>query len=332
MSGLNVNTINDGSGGNTATINGIPLRPGVLDPENRIINGAFDFWQRGTSTSTTNTFGADRWAHLFSGGAATQSRQSFSIGDTLGTSNPTYFMRQSVTGQSAAGNYANVTQRIEGVATYAGQTITVLGWARRSSGTGNMSIDTFQYFGTGGSPSATTSQTAQVVTLSGSWSPFAATFSLPTVSGKTLGTNLNDFLGIRIWSSAGTSFSSIGIAAQTIDVDLWGIHIKVGTHTTAAVDLYRQPELGPELARCQRYYEVLPINGSGFGLIAAYYAASDWRAFWPFKVVKRATPSTTASTWFGVNPPTNYPSPYIIQYYGTTGFFSTAQLVADAEL
>jgi len=43
MSQLRTNAILDASGGTTATVNGIPLRPGVLDPENRIINGAFDF-------------------------------------------------------------------------------------------------------------------------------------------------------------------------------------------------------------------------------------------------------------------------------------------------
>ena len=61
-------------------------------------------------------------------------------------------------------------------------------------------------------------------------------------------------------------FRSLGL--QTIGVDLWGIHIKQGTHTTSAVDLYRQPELGPELARCQRYCVVYGGNSvyERFGL------------------------------------------------------------------
>ena len=71
-----------------------------------------------------------------------------------------------------------------------------------------------------------------------------------------LGTNNNDYLKVAFWTSAGSDYNartnSLGL--QTIGVDLWGIHIKQGTHTTSAVDLYRQPELGPELARCQRYY------------------------------------------------------------------------------
>jgi hypothetical protein len=272
MSQVRTNAILDASGGTTATVNGIPLRPGVLDPENRIINGAFDFWQRGTSF-TGGVYTADRWVANQSGGTVTTSRQAFTLGDTLGSNSPTYFLRQTVSGQSTSSHAGIIVQRIEGVRSYAGQTITILGWARRSSGSGNMAISLDQDFGTGGSPSAYASGTGQTVTLTGSFAPFALTFAVPSISGKTLGTNGNDLLAVNVWTSAGSTFNartnSLGL--QTIGVDLWGIHIKQGTHTTSAVDLYRQPELGPELARCQRYYQEYwsssysyPLGPSGY--------------------------------------------------------------------
>jgi len=227
----------DATGGNTATINGIPLRQGVLDPENRIINGAFDHWQRGTSF-TTAVYGADRWLNSLSGGAVTMSRQSFTVGDTLGNNSPTFFLRQSTSGQTLASHFALTQQRIEGVRAYAGQTITILGWARRSSGTGNMAIEMLQSFGTGGSPSADVTGTGQTVTLTSSWAAFAVTIAVPSITGKTLGSNGNDYLAANFWTSAGSNFNartnSLGL--QTIGVDLWGIHIKQGTHTTAAAD------------------------------------------------------------------------------------------------
>ena len=266
MSTLRTNALLDASGGTTATVNGIPLRPGVLDPENRIINGAFDFWQRGTSSTAAGYVAADRWVNQLSGGTVTQSRQAFALGDTLGANSPTYFLRQTVSGQTLASQRAHTEHRIEGVRSYAGQTITILGWARRSSGSGNMALEPLQNFGTGGSPSATVAIAPQTVTLTSSFAPFAVTIAVPSISGKTLGTNNNDYFAFGFWTSAGSDFNartnSLGL--QTIGVDLWGIHIKQGTHTTSAVDLYRQPELGPELARCQRYFQVFVSSGAVF--------------------------------------------------------------------
>jgi hypothetical protein len=228
------------------------------DPENRIINGAFDFWQRGTSF-TTAVYGADRWANSAVGGTVTQSRQSFNAGDTLGQNSPAFFLRQAVSGQTLASHVALTEQRIEGVRSYAGQTITILGWVRRSSGSGNIVVSVEQSFGTGGSPSANVEGIgATTVSLTTSFEPFAVTIAVPSITGKTLGTNGNDFFSVFFWSSAGSNFNartnSLGL--QTISVDLWGIHIKRGTHTVEAVDGYRAPELGPELARCQRYYRI----------------------------------------------------------------------------
>jgi hypothetical protein len=271
------------------------------DPENRIINGAFDFWQRGTSL-TSNAYGADRWFNGVSGGTVTMSRQAFTIGDTLGSNSAAVFLRQSVSGQSLASHYAVTQQRIEGVRSYAGQTITVLGWARRSSGAGNMAVEVVQTFGTGGSPSAEVTGIGQPVALTGSWAPFAVTVAVPSVAGKTLGTDGNDRLELLFWTSAGSNWNtrSGSLGLQTIGVDLWGIHIKLGVHTTAAVEMYRQPELGPELLRCQRYFRVGTIYGWGH----ANNTTPPWRASLErFGTEMRGIPSIAFSgaTYFNAN-------------------------------
>jgi hypothetical protein len=223
------------------------------------------------------------------------SRQAFTVGDTLGSSNPTYFLRQTVSGQSGSLDLAIISQRVEGVRSYAGQTITVLGWARRSSGSGNMSVETLQNFGTGGSPSSEVFITPQTVTLTSSWAPFALTFSVPSIAGKTLGTNGNDFFQLNFWTSAGSGrnarSNSLGI--QTIGVDLWGVHIKVGTHTTAATDLYKQPELGPELARCRRYF--LRLNAGGRIGVGGWNSSTSADIAVNFPVEMRIVPAGSAS-------------------------------------
>ena len=331
MSQLRTNAILDASGGNTATINTVPLRPGVLDPENRIINGAFDFWQRGTSF-TSVVYGADRWVNQLSGGTVTMSRQAFAAGDTLGSNNPTYFLRQTVSGQSASGNRAHIVQNIESVRSYAGQTITVLGWARRSSGSGNMAVEPVQSFGTGGSPSSAVLVAPQTVTLTSSWAAFAVTIAIPSITGKTIGNDNNDYLGLNFWTSAGSDFNartnSLGL--QTIGVDLWGVHIKVGTHTTAATDLYKQPELGPELARCQRYFEVLPLQANlSTNLISSLYTGTIHWAKWDYRVTKRAPATLAGGNGFSAGW-----SSESAAYFNnnSSAWTSTAVLTADSEL
>lgn len=291
----------DASGGNTATFNGIPLRPGVLDPENRIINGAMDFWQRDTSTTGIDAYCADRWRNQGSKLGVTQGRQSFTLGTTLGLNNPTYFLRQtSGATLSLTTDYARTQQRVEGVRSYAGQTITVLGWAKVGSGSASIAVEVFQNFGTGGSPSAEVTGTGQALALTTTWTPFAATFSVPSISGKTLGSNGDDYFGVNFWSAAGSSFNtraaSIGI--QNIQMDLWGVHIKVGTHTTAACDLYKAPELGTEVIRCKRYFNSGSYNEGG-GAGAKYINAATTNMFnstHNFPCVMRTSPTIATAT------------------------------------
>lgn len=353
MSTVSVNAIVDASGGNTATINGIPLRQGVLDPQNLIINGAFDFWQRGTSF-TTGVYGADRWFNGLSGGTVTQSRQAFTVGDTIGSTSPTYFLRQNVTGQTTSAQYAVTTQRIEGVRSYAGQTITVLGWAKRATGTGNMALEAEQSFGTGGSPSASvTSISPTTVTLTTSWAAFAVTMTIPSITGKTLGTNLNDYLAINFWASAGSTLDarSNSLGLQTIAVDLWGVHIKLGTQTTAAVDLYKRPEQGPELERCQRYYQKLyplAVNpGNPSGMTGGIYDGGGFSNISLVRILQRMRTTPAYAIWddagnsgkYTLNGSTPNQTPVAFDNFSDSGFklFTAAGRIsffwaADAEL
>lgn len=266
--------------------------------DNRIINGAFDFWQRGLSSTAGGYVAADRWINVIGGGTVTMSRQAFAVGDTLGSNSPAFYLRQTVSGQTLASHNAQVQHRIEGVRSYAGQTITVLGWARRISGSGNISLEAFQNFGTGGSPSAPTQGVGQIITLTNSFAPFAVTINVPSVTSRVLGTNGDDYLGLIFWTSAGADFNartnSLGL--QTIGVDLWGIHIRLGTHTVSAVDQYRQPEFGPELVRCQRYYEIVEAFYSG-----PTVNGSSNTGFGGYAVSKRAAPGLTYLSTVTVN-------------------------------
>jgi hypothetical protein len=220
------------------------------------------------------------------------SRQAFTVGDTLGRNVPKYFLRHAISGHSLSSHYARVQQRIESVQSYAGQTITILGYAKRSSGTGNMAVEVFQNFGTGGSPSAEVTGTGQTVTLTGSWAAFAITVSVPSITGKTLGSNNNDYLGLNIWTSAGSDFNSRtnSLGLQTINVDLYGIHIRVGTHTASAADSYVAPPLSDEFTRCQRYYEEINSCPACINSATVALGVSQWA------VVKRGTPSISLAT------------------------------------
>jgi hypothetical protein len=293
--------------------------------ENRIINGDFGIWQRGTSSVANGYVTADRWQNSRTGGTVTLSQQAFAVGEVLGVTAPKFFLRQTVSGQTTTGHYAVISQRIEDVRTYAGQTVTILGWAKRSSGTGNMTVEGAQIFGTAGTPSAlVTGISPTIVTLTGAWTPFAVVLTVPSITGKTLGTVGDDYLGISFWTSSGTDYSarnnSLGL--QTIGVDLWGIHIRTGEWTAADTALYRPRDPGTEAALCQRYYEVLNATAAINGIYNNGYS---------FSVTKRATPILTVVAGGLVGSSWQADSTRIIQVVNSSGA-NGVTFGCDAEL
>ncbi len=210
--------------------------------KNKIINGDFSVWQRGTSVtgSGTETYSADRflWVGDGSGGTRTFSRQTMGYGDIANYEYPYFFrFNQSVAGSGASYNY--LCQRIENANTFAGQTVTFSFWAKASASTTLPAIYARQRFGSGGS-SETSTTVASSIALTTSWQRFTYTFTVPSIAGKTVGTG--SYLTMDVYHPINTTFT----------VDTFGWQLEAGSNATAF-----QTATGTiqgELAACQRYY------------------------------------------------------------------------------
>ena len=267
-------------------INGGPL----AGLRNRIINGDFDIWQRGTSF-TGNEYGADRWFNGRIGTTHTVTRQAFTVGQTAVPNEPTYFSRTVVTSVAGAGNSSILTQKIEDVRTFAGQQVTISFWTKVDA-TKNISVELAQSFGTGGSPSAdVTGIGVTKVSIGTSWQKVTVTATLPSISGKTLGTDNNSSLNAIIWFDAGSTYNartdSLGQQSGTFEIAQ--VQVERGP---VATPFERRPQQ-VELALCQRYYSTLDTYGTQPVTPAA--GISTVRAYFKLPVTMRATPNCVFS-------------------------------------
>jgi len=203
---------------------------------NKIINGDFGVWQRGTSFTATG-YTADRW--LFSrNNTTTLSQQTFTPGTApVSGYEGTFFLRLARTA-GASSDY--LVQRVEDVRTFAGQTITFSYWAKASSAVTLNATYFEQNFGSGGSSTVATINSATSLTTS--WQRFTATVALPSITGKTIGTNSFLAVNFELGSAMGTS----------ITVDIWGVQVEAGS-TASPFQTATGTKQG-ELAACQRYY------------------------------------------------------------------------------
>ena len=210
-----------------------------LANRNRIINGNFDLWQRGTSfTGVTATgYQADRWeVQPAAGCTMTITRQAFTAGQTDVPYEPTYFLRTDITTAGSAN--AEISQKIEDVRTFAGQTVIASFYAKSTAGTQTLGCRFHQDFGSGGSTRVTTGISSKVLTSS--WQKFSFTLTLGSVSGKTIGSN--SWLGFNFyWPNSDTAN----------DVDLAQVQVEAGSTVTP----FEHKGIGQEIADCRRYYE-----------------------------------------------------------------------------
>ncbi|WMJ71317.1 hypothetical protein [Stenotrophomonas sp. 24(2023)] len=263
---------------------------GRVTGRNRLINGGFQVWQRGTTLPAASgpRYGADRWLVNAIGSTVAVTREDIpagggAAGNLLAGSR--FALRLDVQSTAGAGNMALVQQRIEGVRTLSGRKATISFKARSSVDGFRVGVEFQQSYGTGGSTALDSIGAA--VTLDTVWRWHQVTVDVPAITGKTLGPG--DYLQLSVWLDAGASFAgrAFGAGQKSGTVQLAEIQIEEGDTATAFE--YRAEAL--ELLLCQRYYEQVDTNRV---LGITYTANGDTRASVPFKVSKRVPPKVTS--------------------------------------
>lgn len=217
---------------------------------NKVINGNFDIFQRGSSlaSGTGERYLADRFFVYSVGTTYTNSAQGFSIQSEVPKARN--FLRTAVSSVAGAGNLALLRTKIEDVRTLAGKKATISFWAKADAAK-TIAVDFDQQYGTGGTPSPYNVFGLKKFTLGTVWTKFTYTTDVPSVAGKTLGTNGNSYLMFNVWFDAGTDWAartdSLGHQSGTFDVAQ--IQIEEGSVATE----FEDRPLGLEFDLCRRF-------------------------------------------------------------------------------
>jgi hypothetical protein len=239
MSTLQVNEIND-TGGHS-----------LLGRKNAIINGNFDVWQRGTGAFASG-YTCDRFWMDYSSITPSVSQSVFAVGQSDVPNNPDYYVSWTHTTTGAASERGLFQQGVESVKSFANETVTLSFYAKADS-TRNVAVEFRQYFGSSGGSSDVLTY-GGTVSLTTSWKKHTVTVTLPSISGKTLGTGGDDQLLVSLWFTAGSDYNartnSLGNQSGTFDIAQ--VQLEKGSVATE----FERRSYGEELALCQRYYRL----------------------------------------------------------------------------
>ena len=281
-----------------------------------IINSNFDIWQNGTSFTnpTTGSYTADMYQAAFenTGTLPTtliHSRQAVTPGDL---DKSFYFYRLNTNGAGSGfgtnDNYRVFQNYIENGTRYlagASKEITISFYAKSSISDKKLGLGCLQTYGTGGSPSSTEILTGTSFTLTSSWVKYSFTFTVNTLTGKTFGTDNNDyfllFLGV-MWGTAYGASVFGGAASSDFqgsgNIDIAQLQLSSGGEVLD----FMPKSFAQELRDCQRYYEksfgyaTTPAQNAGFD--HAEGGVAIWNATFisdkvRFKITKRIAPTMT---------------------------------------
>ena len=177
----------------------------TFDENNIARNAQFYFWNYGTtftdirSSQSPSDYFANDW--IFGKVSTTSviniTRETFTLDQTDVPQNPTYFFRYSCTTAGTGETNVRIGQSYKSVNTLAGQRVTLSFYAKSSSAS-QLNLYMVQDFGTGGTPSAEVATLAVSATLTSNWQRYSVeALLIPTLAGKSIGSNGDDFLGAR---------------------------------------------------------------------------------------------------------------------------------------
>ena len=276
----------------------------ISGTRNRIINGNFEIWQRGTTSRTqgaAGVYGADRWTRM---GFQDAAHERVSISSPPTGLNSRFALRasSSTTAEVAGGTRIDLSQKIENVNCYdlSNQTVTLSFWVRFSSATATSSTGTafgnwvsFFQFNTSTTDSATSSDTgnsgttANTITngsLPTTWTKYTAIATVP--SGTNNISIRFQFQGLGSTASAGTVWYEIS-----------EVQLEAGPFATP----FERRHFGQELMLCQRYFERWDGSGSDIiGPVGQAFGSTSGETTIIYVVEKRAAPVVTTSGSFAV--------------------------------
>lgn len=143
-----------------------------------------------------------------------------------------------------------------------------------------------QVFGTGGSPSSFVNVGNNVIALTNMWQKKTITITIPSIIGKTLGTDgvHTSYTVLKFWFDSGSAVNGGLPAFQSGTFDIAQVQLEEGSVATP----FEDRPIGLELSLCQRYYEI-----EQFAMVFYGSANMGWQQSTPHKVYKRIQPTIT---------------------------------------
>jgi hypothetical protein len=250
---------------------------------NKLINGNFDIWQRGTTFSYRNPsaeqdrYSADRWKLVNTGGSTADrlgisvNRIPLGLGDLPNsTAYSNYGLQFAIgTGGYTAGSSTYLYQRIEGIENLPKGYATVSFYARSTVTNSRLGVSFRRDFGGGTAPDYATSGVEQnsqkvsgfVTVVPTEWTKFTHTFSLPDCSNGLIGASGTDGPEIRFFIRAGSDLVTSKdvseainpnlINANSYNIEIAQVQLESGREATE-FDLRDQTS---EMQKCMRYYQ-----------------------------------------------------------------------------
>jgi len=296
---------------------------GPLSNRNKIINGAMQVAQRGTSSTSSGYQSVDRWINQFSGGAVTQSQQSLSSGDPY-NEGFRYFLRlTNTTSSTEVASYRDMVTRIEA------QNLAQSGWQYTSSASyitvsfwARSSVAQTYYLNLQSEDGTKQTYPASFALSADTWTKVTKT--IPGNSSITINNDNGLGMYVTIIPFYGTDFTDSGVTdnawnaratgTQIPDMtntwagttnatfDITGVQLEVGSVATP----FEHRSYGDELARCQRYYQVISQSSMFPGTSNGTTQISNIGI--PLSRSMRAAPTTNSLqfvTWHGTSSGSN---------------------------